>query len=276
MRTFLDSLRADLSDRRMLPVVVALCIALVAALAYAALGGHGSSSRTPPPSPVTSASTGATNSGVSVTQVSLGTNKAVSETTSGAPRAQRNVSNPFRPLPSSKAKSSSASSGGAGSASGSGSGSSQSSAGGSSSSSSPSSSGSAPPPAKEQSKPASRKPKAPATVYTASVEFGLAAGGGRPAQLESYENLKASAALPSAKSPVVVFKGATSSGKVAKFELAGEILVHGPAQCLPSAQQCLAIGLQVGQSEQLEYLPGNGAAVLYELKLTGIAQAQGK
>jgi hypothetical protein len=270
MRTFLHSLRADLSDRRVLPLVVALCVALVAALGYAVLGGYGSSST---PAPATAvAPTSAASSGVSVTQVTLGANKAVSETTSGVSRAQSNVSNPFKPLPAPKAKSSST--GGSKSAGGT----SQSGAGGSSSSSgsSPSSSGSQPAPAKEQGKPASQKPKQPATVYDASVEFGLAASGAQAAQLKSYENLKVSTSIPSAKSPVVVFKGVTSTGKTAKFELAGEILVHGPAQCLPSAQQCLAIGLRVGQSEQLEYLPGNGAAVLYELKLTGVSRAKGK
>jgi cytoskeletal protein RodZ len=271
MRTFLDSLRADLSDRRVLPLVVALCVALVAALGYAILGGHGSSAAPTPSAATASAPTSAANSGVAVTQVSLGTNKAVSETTSGAPRAQRNVSNPFKPLPTPKAKSATA--GGAKPAGGASS--SPSGAGGSGSSSSSSGSSQAAP-ARKPSKPAAQKPKQPAIVYKASVEFGLAANGAQAAQLKSYENLELSASIPSAKSPVVVFKGVTSSGKVGKFELAGEILVHGPAQCLPSAQQCLAIGLQVGQGEQLEYLPGNGAAVLYELKLTGIAQAKGK
>lgn len=271
MRIFFDSVRADLSDRRVLPLVVALGVALVAALGYAILGGHGSSAAPTPSTATASVPTSAANSGVAVTQVTLGTNKAVSETTSGAPRAQSNVSNPFKPLPTPKAKSSSTS----GSKSTGGASSGQS--GSSSSSSSSSSSGSSQaPPAKEPSKPAPQKPKPPAVVYSASVEFGLAASGAQAAQLKSYENLKVSASIPSAKSPVVVFKGVTRSGKVAKFELAGEILVHGPALCLPSAQQCLTIGLQVGQSEQLEYLPGNGPAVLYELKLSGIAQTKGK
>ncbi|HTR89758.1 MAG TPA: hypothetical protein VMG62_06575 [Solirubrobacteraceae bacterium] len=270
MRAYLDSLRADLADRRVLPLLVALGVALLAALAYAMLAGHGSTSA-PATSAATAPSPGAAGGGASVTQVTLGGNEAVSETTSGAPRAQTNVKNPFKPLPAPKAKASSS----AGSGAKSGGASSTSSGTGGASSSSSSSSSSQKPSGGEASKPAPSRPRQPAASYTVSVQFGPAASGGQAAQLKSYENLAPAAALPSSKSPVVVFKSVSGQGKLARFELAGEVLVHGPARCLPSALRCLAIGLAVGQAEQLEFLPGEGSAVTYELKLTGISQSKG-
>ncbi len=47
--------------------------------------------------------------------------------------------------------------------------------------------------------------------------------------------------------------------------------MKGSATCLPSALQCEAIELTVGQTEELQYLEANGQSVTYELALVSIA-----
>ncbi|HYM55839.1 MAG TPA: hypothetical protein VES97_10780, partial [Solirubrobacteraceae bacterium] len=119
------------------------------------------------------------------------------------------------------------------------------------------------------------KPSAPAkptTVYHVAVLFGVVPAGMLPAeaQLTPYENLKLLRPLPSAKQPLVVFRGVTSGGKSATFTLVGEAILHGAAACLPRASQCQAIDLKPSQSEQLEYLAPNGEVVTYELRVVSI------
>ena len=50
MKNFLDSLKSDLLDRRMRPVLAVVCVALLGAVAFAVLGGGSSSSTAPAPS----------------------------------------------------------------------------------------------------------------------------------------------------------------------------------------------------------------------------------
>ncbi len=79
--------------------------------------------------------------------------------------------------------------------------------------------------------------------------------------------------LPSAKQPLIVFRGVTAGGKSATFTLVGEAILHGNAACLPSATQCEAIDLQAGQTEQLEYLAPTGQPVTYELRIVSIVSS---
>ena len=123
------------------------------------------------------------------------------------------------------------------------------------------------------------KPSAPAkpeTVYRVAVQFGVIPAGltAASAQLTPYENLKRQAPLPSAKRPLVVFRGVAAGGKSATFTLVGEAILRGVAKCLPSASQCQAIELKTGQSEEFEYLPPTGAAVTYELQLESITSTK--
>jgi hypothetical protein len=123
------------------------------------------------------------------------------------------------------------------------------------------------------------KPSAPAkpeTVYHVAVQFGVIPAGltAASAQLVPYANIKRQAPLPSAKLPLVVFRGVTAGGKSATFTLVGEAILRGVAKCLPSASQCQAIELKTGQSEEFEYLPPTGAAVTYELQLVAITSTK--
>jgi hypothetical protein len=256
MTDFLSSVKADLLDRRLLPLVVLVAVGLVAAVAYVVIGGGSSAAPT-----TTVASAPATASaGVAISQTSP--EKAVAETTSGA-STQRGgaVHNPFNPLPEPKAKTTSKAA----------SSTSTSSSSTKSSSSSSSSGGSAPAtPAKPS------KPSKPATLYHVAVLFGVLPAGAtaQTVQLTPYENLQLLAPLPSAKQPLIVFRGVTAGGKTAIFTLVSEAILHGNATCRPNASQCEAIDLQPGQSEDLEYISTTGQPVTYELRIVSIVSGE--
>ena len=231
--------------------------------------GGGSTAATPaapvPTGPATAPS------GLAISQSSP--EKAVAETTGGA-SVQRGgaARNPFTPLPQAATKASATPASAAKSTTSAGSSSSSATSGAGSSSASASSSS-------ESSSTAPSKPSTPAkpkTVYHVAVLFGVLPAGATPqsAQLTPYENLKLLTPLPSAKQPLIVFRGVTAGGKSATFTLVGEAILHGDAACLPSATQCEAIDLQAGQSEQLEYLPPGGQAVTYELRIVSIASSK--
>src|SRR5207302_176602 len=94
MSEFLNAIKVDLLDSRRRPILAALVVAFVAALAYALLGG-GSSSPSLPPLPVRTGS-----SGIPVSQAPANADQAVAETTSGASEQRTGSSrNPFEPLP---------------------------------------------------------------------------------------------------------------------------------------------------------------------------------
>jgi hypothetical protein len=270
MTDFLSSLKADLLDRRMLPLLALLGVALAAALAYAALGG--SAGKPAPTAATSTAPTSTGHAGIAVSQAPANAEKSVAEVTSGAAQQRGGYSrNPFTPLPggqsttsttktSSSSTSSSTSTVSGSSGAQSGSGSSTQGAGGTTPAATP-------------------KPSAPAkpqTVYHVAVLFGVApAGASSPSsQLTPYENLKRSQPLPSSQAPLVVFRGVTTEGKSATFTLVGEAILRGGAACLPSPSQCQAIDLKPGQSEELEYLPPSGQAITYQLQIVSISSSK--
>jgi hypothetical protein len=267
MTDFLGSLKSDLLDRRILPIVLLLAAALVGALAYAVLGG-GSSAATPAPvaSPVSPLSTAASASSISVTQAPTATGQPVAETTSGSVHRSLGASrNPFAPLPGAKAASASTTPGASASA---GSEASSPSTTGASTTTSESTSGATPAP---ESKPSPSKSKKQ-TVYTVAALFGaVPPGSPSPSpSLTPYEHLKRQQPLPSSTAPLVVFRGVTAGGKSASFTLVGEAILRGGGACLPNASQCEAIDLKPGQVEELEYVPPEGAAVIYQLQVVSI------
>ena len=270
MSAFLNSVKADLLDRRIAPLVAVGVVALLAAVGYVAFGG-GSSSPTPATgsTPALSAAAG----GIAVSQPT--TSKAVAETTNGVAEQRQGASrNPFAPLPSvarlqaaETAKTASATSVAT---------SPPSSSTSSASSSTGSGSGSVTQPKSEPAPSTPTKPATPAKPqpgYDVVVLFGVIPPEtpAESAQLTPYENIKLFTALPSAQLPLIAYRGVTAKGKSATFTLVGEVILHGGAVCLPSASQCQAIGLKAGQTEQLEYLTPGGQAITYELRIVSIS-----
>jgi hypothetical protein len=268
MNEFLNSVKSDLLDRRMLPLLVAVGVALLAAVGYAVLGGS-STSTTPPATPPVARAIG-----IAVTEAPSNPNQPVAETTNGA-TVQRggHARNPFSPLVSAKVATATATS--KTSSSSSSTSSSPSTKTGSGSSTTGESGGSAP------SKPA--QPSTPRIVihFHVTAQFGVVppppAPGAQPlpTQLTSYENMKVDQPLPDKKNPQVVFLGVVlPSGKSAVFALIGEPILHGSAKCLPSTTQCQAIQLLPGQSETLETIDASNNTVTYELKLVKITSSR--
>ncbi len=266
MNDFLGSLKADLTDRRLLPVVALAGFVLVAAVAYALLGGGGSSggAHGSGVAPVVTPPTG-----LAVTATT--TEKAVAETPDGAAEQRKGVArNPFAALPApASAKAATTSSPAASSAPASSSTSPSTSSGTSGSSGETPSSGSG-------GSSHSSKPSKPKTVYHVALLFGVLPAGTTPetAQLTPYENVKLLTPLPSAKQALVVFRGVTAKGNAATFSIVGEVILHGSGKCLPEPAQCQALDLKPGQTEQFEYTPPGGEPLLYELRVVSIAPAK--
>ncbi len=256
MNEFLSSVKADLLDRRLLPIVALVVLALVGAIAYAVLGGGSAAT----PTAAVSAAPATVPAGLAVTQVTP--EKAVAETTGGVTEQRRgSAHNPFTPLPEAKEKTATSTTSGSSSPS------TTNSSSSSSESSSQSSGGSSPAAPSNPSTPA--KPK---TIYHVSVLFGELPAGLTPAQaqLTPFEALKLLTPLPSPQQPLIIFRGVTAGGKSATFTIAGEEILHGEAKCLPSASQCEAIDLKAGQTEQLEYLSPGGQTIVDELRIVSI------
>jgi hypothetical protein len=252
MNEFLAALKADLLDRRLRALMILVVAGLIAAVAYAVLGGSGS---TPPAT--TPSLTGASGSGGSITPVAAGSNpnQALAETPGGASK-QRDGStrDPFNPLPG--AASTSATAGKGGSAT-------------SGKSETKQSAGGTPP---TRPAPVATKPKGPTYVVSAlmgQVPPGTAV---QSAQLTPYTELKFQQKLPSPELRLLAFDGVSSDGKQAKFKLIGEAIPRGGlAKCSPSPTQCQVIALEANQTEELEYLPPTGAGQVYDLQVTGIS-----
>jgi hypothetical protein len=273
MTEFLQSLKSDLLDRRLLPLVALVTVALVGALAYVLLSGGGGAAApqaSVAPTPATPGS-----HGLLASQTTTSAARAVAETVNGAPQQRRgSAHNPFTPLPgaataatSKVLPATSASKAASATGTGSTSGASSKSEAPKTESSTPSSGGSSKP-----SKPA--KPKA---AYSVAVQFGVLPPGtsAEAASLQSFLGLSKATPLPSKKERLIEFLGVTVSGasRSASFAIEAELLPSpgGSATCLPSPVQCKVINLKEGRTEQLLYLSPSGQTVTYELRVVSIA-----
>ena len=261
---FFSSLKEDLFSKRLLPFLVVLGVVLVAAVAYAVLGGGSSSSPTPVTESVPAGASAAVGD-VAVSQAPANPNQPISETTEGTSKQHHGVAhNPFTPLPEAKKAAAPST---ASSTSSSSSASTTPSAG--STPSAPSSGGTTP----KETTPS--KPKV-YVHYHVTAQLGVVpvVAEGAPAQaaqLKTYKDMALDEPLPDKANPQLVFLGVVlRTGKEALFGLAGAAILHGSGSCQPSATQCQAIDLQVGQSETLEVVEADGSTVTYELKLASI------
>jgi hypothetical protein len=275
MNAFFNSLKSDLFDRRVTPLLALLGAALLAAIVYAVIGGGSSSTPPAASTPVAAPKT----SGIAVTAAAA-TKTSVAETTSGADEQTGGgaARNPFKPLPGVQSAAAAATSASASGASTSGSAASGESGSGSEGSSSEgSSSGSSGSETTSQSGGTQQKKKT-SKAYKVSVLFGTAPAGtpALSAGLTSYEDLNRQQPLPSATQPLIVFRGVVAGGKSATFTLVGEAILRGSAACLPSASQCQAIDLKEGDTEELEYVPLGGTAITYELHVVKIEAIKAK
>jgi hypothetical protein len=277
MNEILQSLKSDLLDRRLLPILLALGLALAGAVAYVVLagggspGGAGASRGSVQPAPISQGPA------LAVSQAPANPNAAVAETTDGARFQHKPGSrNPFTPLAAPKASAASTGKSGESSSGVSSSGSSTPSTSSESKSGASTSTGGSSTTPSTATTPAAPKPKPkPKPVYLVTAQFGLLPSTpGELSQLTPYSDLKPHQPLPSVNDPLIVYAGARGNGKGAVFTLVREAILKGQAICVPSTSQCEAIDLAVGQSEELNYLEPDGQSVPYELKVVSIAQEE--
>lgn len=284
MTDFFTALASDLRDRRFLPILVLLGVALIAALAFAVLGGGSSSSSAPTPSaasPRPATRIGA----VTITKApETASSQAVAETTSpnGSPHGSGAPRNPFKPLSSPVgASSSSKGSGGTSSSSSSGNQGGTSSGGSHASNTSTSSSsgsggstsgsgGSKPTVTVKSTVPP--KPAPPKPIYVVSVVNGFAPSPGQPANLTDVPDVKVGEKLPSASDPRLVFEGVNKNATGAIFKLLAPAILHGPAGCMPSPENCESIVLPIKKAEELEYAEADGQTVAYAIEVVNISK----
>jgi hypothetical protein len=295
MNELLQSIKADLLSRHMLPLLVVAGVALLGALAYVALGSGGEAKQPtlPPAVPVSS--------GLPVAIAPPSTTAAAAETPAGVQyQTQGSTRDPFAslagtsaasPVASNTASSTASSAaagvpGGASSSSGtagSGSSSGASSPHGGSTSSTPRSIGKGPGSSKQPRAPASAPvpkrgkpvPPKPEVVqfYNVSALFGaVSSGPGEQSTLTPYDNMKKLEPLPTPKARWIVFAGVNPSGgeQRAVFGLVVPAILRGSAACYPSDTDCQWIELRAGKSEELEYVNADGQAAAYELEVVKI------
>jgi hypothetical protein len=272
MIEFLQSLRSDLSSRRLLPFVALAAVALIAAVAYAVTGSSGGSAPAPVASLPSISVTGSAPA-LPVTVAPTNPNEAVSETPGGVRYQSAGATrDPFIPLPSPPATNTTPSSGSSSSSTGSSSGGSSSSGSGGSTGKGSGGSGGG----QEAPTPAPKKTSKPKFPYVVSILFGAASTTpGQPATLAPYEDIKPGDPFPSKQDPRISFERVTNNGAGAVFELISPPILHGTGICLPSTSECQTIDLEPGHSEELEYIEANGQVVVYELKVVSIVKGSG-
>jgi hypothetical protein len=99
------------------------------------------------------------------------------------------------------------------------------------------------------------------TLYSVSVRFG------KDTAVPVRNDLARLTPLPSAKQPEVMFMGVMADGWHAVFALGAWIAHKGPGLCRPDPTRCAAIVLQDGQTEQLTVPAGDGAPAPQHLTL---------
>ena len=247
MTDFLSSLKADLLDRRLLPLVGLVAAALVAALALRRARRRFDCDATPAAAGVDRLRHRLLGPG---DQPERAPKRRSPRRPAASPSSVGGAArNPFTPLPQAKTKTSATPASAAKSTTSAGSsGSSATSGTGSSSSSSSESSSTAP------STPST--PAKPKTVYHVAVLFGVLPAGATPqsAQLTPYENLKLLTPLPSAEQPLIVFRGVTAGGKSATFTLVGEAILHGDA-ALPAERRAVRSDRPAGGAVRAARIP---------------------
>ena len=275
MSDFFKAIKDDLTDRRLLPIVICVGVLLLGAVAYAALAGGGSGSS--PSAAVAVAHTPGASAGIAVSQ-------AENDLRAGPRRddqrqrltAPRRRPRPLRAAPRHDHR--------VGDEGRRGLAAHRARVGGSASSSS----------RRlriellEQRQLANRAPatptrarrrsRKPSTTWRCSSASCRAASTPENAELPSYENLTKPTPLPNSKEALIEFLGVTVSHVgtqySATFALEGEVILHGTGTCRPSAAQCKVLDLKEKETEQLEYLTATGELATWELRVVSITSSK--
>ena len=110
----------------------------------------------------------------------------------------------------------------------------------------------------------------PAPANSIRVRFSRVAEGGESeaVKAETVERLEV---LPDEKTPVLVFRGLEQRGKVAIFELTGNVTVEGDGACEPTPEACQYLKLRAGETQFITVTDtGEATDAQYQLDLVKI------
>lgn len=252
--SFFKNVLADLIEKRLWPVAIALVAALVAVPIV--LGGSSDSSGTP-----VAGVTPATASGAGTSQAEV---VSLEEQAAGKVQRKGSLKNPFvqhhQPKPVTVETTAASSATPSNTSSGSESaGSSNASTGGTSDDSS---STKAPTPATDTT--GGKTDVKKSTTFKVAFEFG------EQGAMKTYNNVARLTPLPSSDNPFFVYLGLADDGKSAIFLLSGTAEASGDGKCTPSHDDCQQIALKAGDTEFLDVASGTAGTVEYTLTVKSI------
>lgn len=258
--SFFKNVLADLVEKRLWPVAIALVAALVAVPIV--LGGSSDESAATPVAGV--APSVASGSGTSKAEV-----VSLEEQAAGKVQRKGALKNPFvqhhQPKPVSTTAASTTAPSGTQTTGGSSSGGSSS---GSSSEASTGGTSDTPAPATQApTTPSDDTDKAKSTTYRVNFEFG------EEGAMRNYSNVARLTPLPSSDNPFFVYLGLAEDGKSAVFLVDGTAEVSGDGKCAPSHDDCQQISLKAGDTEFLDIASGTAGTVEYTLTIKSIKKA---
>jgi hypothetical protein len=233
--TLLRALYDDLRSRRLLPVVGALIVALVAIPLLLSDGGG-----TPAAHPL--ASTGSSAGGVG------GVPGITVTTTPNGSKLPRHGHDPFiqqvRARATAVAASASASRAAASTAAAAASAASSTPATPAPATASPPTPVATTTPSQHPATPPTSAPKPLYVTYSAKLRFGTAG-----TKLRTYDHLDRFAPLPSLRKLMVVYLGVERDGRTAVFLVSSEVAPGGEGSCRPSRTRCIYLYMKPGQKE---------------------------
>jgi hypothetical protein len=113
--------------------------------------------------------------------------------------------------------------------------------------------------------------KAPSTdTYTVDLKFGEAGTG------KNFKNVPRLTPLPDADNPFFVFMGVSDDGKSAVFLISNDSVPSGDGTCTPSADACETVTLKPGETEFFDLQNGTAGITEYELDVTKITKGKAK
>jgi hypothetical protein len=89
----------------------------------------------------------------------------------------------------------------------------------------------------------------PAPLNSIRVRFGKVAEDGSTAEEPKPATVSRLEVLPDEDNPVLVYRGVEDGGKVAVFELTGNVTVEGDGECHPTPEDCQILKLRADETE---------------------------
>jgi hypothetical protein len=109
-------------------------------------------------------------------------------------------------------------------------------------------------------------------AYSIKVRFGKTDGAELP-----EKRVERMSVLPDEENPVLVYRGVEDGGKVAIFELTGDVDAQGDGTCAPTPEDCQYLKLHAGETEFITVTDtGTETDAQYQLDLVKIYKKQTK